>query len=441
MTYQEALRYLDRFVNYEKKDISGPGISFKLDRMKRLCSLLGDPQKEVRAVHVAGTKGKGSTSAMIQSILKSSGFKTGLYTSPHLVSFRERIRIGDELIPEADVGDILDEIKPAVDAMGGDEPSFFEIYTALAFLYFRTKGADFAVYEAGLGGRLDATNVVDPLVNVITPISYDHTAILGDTLEKIAHEKAGIIKSGDICVSAPQDPRALRAIAKACKEKDAELILVGRDIKYDEESADDEREVFSVTGLFGKYESLHMKLLGSHQVMNAATAIGAVEAMRLSGVSVGSGAVRRGIGSAVWPGRLEVVRKRSPRIILDGAQNAASADALQRSIRKLFKYGKLILVLGVSKDKDIKGILKELVPISDLIILTRSEIVERAMDPEAIRALITPKSKAVAVTQDVGDALALGLSKAGRSDLVLVTGSLFIVGQARKILVKDSLYA
>jgi dihydrofolate synthase / folylpolyglutamate synthase len=437
MTYQEALQYLNRFVNLEKKNVYDYNLSCKLDRMRRLCSILGDPQDAVRAIHVAGTKGKGSTSVMIQSILKNSGFKTGLYTSPHLASFRERIRIDDELISESDVGSILDTLKAAVDEMGGDEPSFFEIYTALAYLYFKAEGADFAVYETGLGGRLDATNVVEPLVCAITPISYDHTGILGDTLEKIAYEKAGIIKNDNICVSAPQDPEALSVIEKVCKEKDAELVLVGRDIKFSELSASGEGEVFSVTALFEKYENLHMKMLGFHQVVNAAVAIGVIEGLRLSGVSVGKPAIKRWIGSVTWPGRLEVVRKRSPRIILDGAQNKASADALARSVRKLFKYGKLILVLGVSKDKDIKGMLKELVPISDTIILTKSEIADRAMDPAAIHGLITPKSKDVIITRDVKDALGKAIRKAGPSDLVLVTGSLFVVGQARKILVKD----
>ncbi len=437
MTYQEALQYLDRFVNLEKKDVYDYDLSFKLDRMRKLCSLLGDPQDEVRAIHVAGTKGKGSTSAMIQSILKNSGFKTGLYTSPHLASFRERIRIDDELISEDDVGGILDTIRAAVDEMGDDEPSFFEIYTALAYIYFKDKGADFAVYEAGLGGRLDATNVVEPLVCAITPISYDHTGILGDTLEKIAYEKAGIIKNNSICVSAPQPAEALSVIEKVCRERDTELVLIGRDIKFNELDASGEQEVFSVTALFEKYDNLHMKLLGFHQVINAAVAIGVIEGLRLSGVSVGRPSIKRGIESVKWPGRLEVVRKRSPRIILDGAQNKASADALARSVKKLFKYGKLILVLGISKDKDIIGILKELVPISDTIILTKSEITERAMDPAAIHGLITPRSKDVIITRDVKDALDKAIRKAGPSDLVLVTGSLFVVGQARKILVKD----
>ena len=439
MTYKEALQYLSRFIDLEKKDTYDYNLSFKLDRMRKLCSLLGDPENAIKSIHVAGTKGKGSTAAIIQSILTASGFKTGLYTSPHLVSFRERIRINDEMISEADVCRTLDIVKDAVEKLGDDKPTFFEIYTALAFLYFKEKDVDFAVYETGLGGRLDATNVIEPLVSVITPISLDHTHILGNSLDKIALEKAGIIKEDSICVSAPQKDRALDVIEDVCKEKDAQLILVGRDIMYKETSASDEETVFDLTGLFAKVTNLHLKLLGSHQVVNAATAIGAVEALRLSGVSVQEDAIKRGVQSVRWPGRLEVVRKRSPRIILDGAQNKASADELSRSVRRLFKYKRLILVLGISKDKDIKGILRELVPIADSIILTKSKMADRAMDPESIKGLITPKTKDVSITQGIKDALDKAMSQTRPADLILVTGSLYVVGEAREILVKDEL--
>ncbi len=437
MTYQEALKYLNLFVDFEKRDSYDYNLSFKLDRMRRLCSLLGDPQNDVKSIHVAGTKGKGSTCAIIQSILVHAGFKTGLYTSPHLVSFRERIRIGDDVISESEVCRLLAVVKEAVDKLGDDKPTFFEVYTALAFLYFRDNDVDIAVYETGLGGRLDATNVIEPLVSVITPISFDHTHILGQSLSKIASEKAGIIKEGSICVSSPQEGAALKEIDSICSAKLSQLVLVGRDIIIREVSASDEESVFDIKGLFGKYTNLHLKLLGFHQIVNAATAIGAVEALRLSGISVDADAIKRGVESARWPGRLEVVRKRSPRIILDGAQNKASADELSRSVRKLFKYKRLILVLGISKDKDIKGILKELVPISDAIILTKSKLVERAMDPEAIKGMITPIDKVISVTLSTKDALDKAMSVAKPSDLVLITGSLFVVGEAREILVKD----
>jgi dihydrofolate synthase/folylpolyglutamate synthase len=436
MTYRESLDYLNSFIDHEQKS-AYDYTSFKLDRMVRLAAALGDPHKEVRSIHVAGTKGKGSTSAIIHSILRSSGLKAGLYTSPHLVSFRERIRINDTLISEESVGSLMDRIREAVDTMAEDRPTFFEIYTALAFLYFKKKKADIAVYEVGLGGRLDATNIIEPLVSVITPISYEHTDILGATLAAIAGEKAGIIKEGSVCVSAPQEKEALAVIEARCEEKESGLILAGREIRFEELKATDEREVFSVAGLFGQYKDLHMKLLGAHQVVNAAVAIAAVETLRFSGMTISPEAIRKGVEEAKWPGRLELI-KGSPRFLLDGAQNQASAHALALAVKRQFKYRKLIIILGVSKDKGIKGILKELVPIADAIILTRSRLVERAMDPAMIKQLITPKDKDVTVTDRTGDALVHARRKAAPQDLVLVTGSLFIVGEAREILMKDN---
>jgi dihydrofolate synthase/folylpolyglutamate synthase len=432
MTYRESLDYLNSFIDHEQKSAYDYA-SFKLDRMARLAAALGDPQRSVPSIHVAGTKGKGSTSAIIQSILAAAGKKVGLYTSPHLVSFRERIRINDTLISEENVGVLMDQIKEAVDAMPEDRPTFFEIYTALAFLYFKKKKADIAVYEVGLGGRLDATNIIDPMVSVITPISYEHTDILGSALGQIAGEKAGIIKVGSVCVSAPQEKEALAVIEARCAEKESSLILAGREIRFEELKATDEREVFNVAGVFGQYRDLHMKLLGAHQVVNAAVAIGAVEALRFSGLTISPEAIRKGVAQAEWPGRLELI-KGSPRFLLDGAQNQASAHSLALAVKRQFKYRKLIIILGVSKDKGIKGILKELVPIADAIILTRSRVVERAMDPAIIKELITPKDKDMTVTRNTGDALVHARRIAAPQDLVLVTGSLFIVGEARALL-------
>ena len=227
MTYPEALRYLESFINYEKMDGYNYKSSLKLERMKRLAALLGDPQNSAKSVHIAGTKGKGSTASYVYSILKSAGFRTGLYTSPHLVDFRERIRIGgpstspgqsrakpgdDRLISEKDLSSIVEKIRDVVDSsMKNDKPSLFEICTALAYIYFKEKKADLVVYETGLGGRLDATNIIEPLVCAITPLSYEHTDKLGDTLEEIAGEKCGIIKSGSICVSAPRQNYSSRS--------------------------------------------------------------------------------------------------------------------------------------------------------------------------------------------------------------------------------------
>jgi len=432
MTYPEAVQYLETFINYEKKDEYGYRQSFKLERMRNLVSLLGDPQKGINSIHIAGTKGKGSTSAITQSILRNAGFKTGLYTSPHLVSFTERIRIDDTLIPEDDVGRLLEKVKTAVDKMADDRPSFFEVYTAIAYLYFQEKKADFAVYEVGLGGRLDATNVIEPLVCAITPISYEHMDKLGKTLREIAAEKAGIIKDNAICVVAPQEEEAFVTIEEIAAKKNARLVVVGRDVQFKEITSRDEKEIFTVSGLADEYPLLEMRLSGSHQVANAATAIGIVESLRFFGITVRPDAIRQGIASANWAGRLEVMGRR-PYLVLDGAQNRASAKALAAATRKLFRHKRSILVLGVSKDKDIKGILDELLPRSDSIILTKSKVVERAMDPAKIKELINSKYKNVILTSGVEEAIERARALAGPEDLILITGSLFVVGEAREI--------
>lgn len=431
MTYQEALQYLNSFVNYERVDSYDYKKSLKLDRMRKLARLLGDPQEGINSIHIAGTKGKGSTAAIIHSILKSAGFKVGLYTSPHLESFRERIRINDEVISEEDISGLSERVRNVLDKINDDTPSFFEAYTAMAYLYFKENKVDFAVYETGLGGRLDATNIITPLVSAITPISYEHTQKLGGTLKEIAGEKGGIIKDRAPCVSAPQEREAEKVIENICKKKRAKLILVGKDILFEELNADEEGERFNVLGLFGEYPILETALLGAHQVVNAATAVGILEALRLYGLTVPSEAVRDGIRGVRWAGRLEIVQ-RNPLIVLDGAQNRASANALAKAIKKIFEYKRLVLVLGVSKDKDIAGILKELLPLSDSIILTKSKVAERALEPSKIKELITSGLEA-GLSSSVEEALDLARSKADKGDLILITGSLFIVGEARAL--------
>jgi dihydrofolate synthase/folylpolyglutamate synthase len=430
MNYEEALRYLDSLTNYEAKDKYDYNQSFTLDRMRRLASFLADPQKNFKSIHIAGTKGKGSTSAITYSILKSAGYKTGLYTSPHLVSFRERIRIDDQLIGEDDIARLLTKIRDAASGMKEDAPTFFETCTAIAYLYFSEKRVDFAVFEVGLGGRLDATNIIEPLVEAITPISYEHTDKLGNTLTSIAGEKGGIIKDDSFCVIAPQEKEALDAIIKICSDRKAKPVIVGKDIKFKELELGDSKEYFVVSGLSGDYLELEMSLLGSHQIANCATAIGIMEALRFHDINISADAIRKGVKNAKWPGRLETVSK-NPRIVLDGAQNRASANALKKSVNRNFKYKKLILVLGVSKDKDIKGILEELTPIADKVILTKSKIKSRAAEPSMIKELIPSSAKSVYMTDTVDGAMEKAKSFAGVDDLILVTGSLFVVGEAK----------
>ncbi len=435
MTYSEALQYLDSLINFEKVDGYNYKASLKLERMERLAALLGDPQKATRSIHIAGTKGKGSTASYVHSILKAAGFKVGLYTSPHLISFRERIRINDELISEESLARILTNIKEVIDnSMRDEAPTFFEAYTALAYLYFKEKKIDFAVYEVGLGGRLDATNVVEPLVSAITPLSYEHTEKLGSTLEKIAVEKCGIIKTNAICVSAPQEKEALEIIEGICRDRKARLILVGRDIMFKELRSGEDGEIFDVSGMLGEYPGLSSRLIGSHQIVNAALAIGIIESLKFHDIVIPAKAVRKGIENAEWEGRLEIIDKK-PLIVLDGAQNRASAHALSEAVKKIFKYKRLILVLGVSKDKDIKGILEETLPMSDSVILTKSRVLSRALEPLKIKEVIDKvKSDAldISLTSDTQAALNKALSMADPDDLILVTGSLFIVGEVKE---------
>lgn len=432
MTYQEALRYLDSLINYEKRDDYNYREPARLGRMQRLADTLGNPHTGIRSVHIAGTKGKGSTAAMTHSILMAHGYKAGLYTSPHLVTLRERIRIGDELIGEDDVARLVSELKKAADRMVDDPPTFFELYTALAFLYFKERKVDIAVYETGMGGRLDATNIITPLAAAITPISYDHTENLGDSLKSIASEKAGIIKKGSVCVLGPQEAEALEAIEYIARAKDAKLYRVGSQILFEELTAcSGTKEVFSVFGLFGEYPFCEIGLLGEHQIVNAATAVGIIETLRFSDITVTQDAISEGLKKARWPGRVEVV-KHEPLVVLDGAHNGASSRALAKTMRRNFSFKRLFLVLGISKNKDIKGIVEELEPIADEVVLTRSNVPGRAEEPGNIMKFLRRDDNVVMRT-DLKGALDEALSRATAEDCVLITGSIFLVGEARAI--------
>jgi dihydrofolate synthase / folylpolyglutamate synthase len=441
MTYSQAIGYLKSFINYEKITDWSYKESFKLKRFRDFLAVIGDPQEGLKCVHVAGSKGKGSTCAFISYILREAGYKAGLYTSPHLNDFRERIRIlnpksqipnhksgGDfeGMIPKKELLRLVKRLKPVIDKFNlrlKQEPlTFFEVYTALAFVYFKEKKVDFAVLETGLGGRLDATNTVNPLVCVITPISYEHTRQLGSTLRQIATEKAGIIKGRNLVViSAPQEKEALKVIKRKCKHTGARLYEVGKDIKYQKTG-----NTFTVFGLNAIYPDLRTRLLGSHQLINASAAIGAVEALSFYR-SQAANFIREGLYNTVWPGRCEVISKK-PLIILDGAQNAASARVLKKAIKEKFPYKKLVLVLGVCNDKDIKGICREFYDFSDKIILTKADN-PRASEPRELAGYFSGKE--FYITVGTKEAKSKALSLAGKQDLILVTGSLFVVGEFR----------
>jgi len=444
MTYPAAIRYLESFLNYEKTLTYPYNESLKLERVRGFLEFIGSPQDSLSCIHVAGTKGKGSTCAYITYILREAGFKVGLYTSPHLVDFRERIRIlapssqlpapsrdFEGMIAKRKLAALAERLRPALDEYHQRSEygplSFFEVYTSLAFVYFKEKKVDFAVLETGLGGRLDATNVVNPLAAVITPISYEHTDKLGNTLREIAGEKAGIIKNcrgswvvgrGLTVVSAPQEKEALTVIRDRCRDAGARLCEIKNSAKVSQ---------------------LKTRLIGRHQLVNAAVAMAAVEVLGDYGIKVSAAAIKKGLHKTVWPGRCEVILKR-PLIVLDGAQNAASAKALAQAVKSNFKYKNLILVLGISADKDIAGICRQLCPLADRIILTQADN-PRAASVEQIESIVLGLGSwvlgRIVKTESVRDASLEARKIAGKDDLILVTGSLFVVGEFRQLWIRS----
>ena len=429
MTYKEALLYLDSFIDYEKIPYYEYKTSIKLNRMERLLDAVGNPQRGLKTIHITGTKGKGSTAAMVSSILTEAGFKTGLYTSPHLISFRERIRLNKKEISEDKICEILDEIRPAAEKIRKDEKiSFFELYTTLAFLYFKKENVDFAVLEVGMGGRLDATNAADSTVSAITPISLEHTDKLGTTLGEIALEKAGVIKEKSVCITAPQKPEALRVIKDVCCRKNATLHCLEGDILFEEGSLDGTSQNFSVKGRFARYDDIKLKLLGRHQIVNASLALGIAESMRAYNSVVPEEAIRKGISNTYWPGRLEVINN-DPLVVLDGAQNAESAKALVDAIKRHFSFDRVILILGISRDKDIKGIS------TALSNLAREVIVTEVKNPRAARAEEIAEffhKDRVTIIPDSGEALDEAYRRAKEKDLILAAGSLYLAGEIKE---------
>jgi len=406
--------------------------------MVRLLRFLDEPQEKLRIIHIAGTKGKGSTCAFGAHILNQAGFKVGLYTSPHLVDVRERIRLlkiaKEDKISQKDFARLIGKIKPYAEKLRETKLgnlSYYEILTALGFLYFKEKKVDFAVLETGIGGRLDATNTAPSLVSAFSPISYEHTQVLGKTLTKIAEEKAAIIKQkSKIVVTAPQRPAVLKVIRRRAKKVGARLYEVGKDIQVRERSASLSGQSFDVKGVSCEYRGLNLKLLGKHQVINAAVAVGCIESLRRFGVKISQQAIRSGLRKTVWPGRLQMISQR-PRIVLDAAHNQASACALKEALNRFFKFRSLTLVFGVSQDKDARGILRELAPQAARIILTRAKS-PRAMPPAAIRSFIKTNERPIIITRKPARALEIARQSAGPQDLILICGSLYLLGEILK---------
>ena len=439
--YRQSVEYIYSFSDYETTHKLRDSVSYDLRRVYELMHLLGNPHLKARTIHIAGTKGKGSVASMIASVLTTSGYKTGLYTSPHLIDIRERFRIDGKMISEEEFTDIVEELKPAVDAVNRRAAygllTTFEIMTALCFVFFTRHDIDFQVVEVGLGGRLDATNVVSPEVCIITPVNLDHTDVLGDTVAKIAAEKAGIIKEGVPVVASPQTDEAMEVIERVCFEQHSRLIKIGVDVKWQDAGFNPEKLNIKVEGRLNDYE-LSLPLLGCCQMENAAAAVAALEVLIEKGFDISPSGITQGMGQVKWPGRFQVMGK-NPCIIIDGAHNVLSARELKKSLRYYYKdyfsmdktksLGKTILVFGASSDKDIQGMADELAPLFDEVIITRSSH-PRSMDVLTLAAGFGNRGLEVESTATVPEALELAVSQAQGTGLICIAGSLFVAGDA-----------
>jgi dihydrofolate synthase/folylpolyglutamate synthase len=440
-TYQQALDYLYSFIDYSlQRTYQYSSRTLDLGRMHALLSLLGDPHKEYAVIHVAGTKGKGSVSAMVESVLRAAGFRTGFYTSPHLIDFCERIRSGGKPIPHERLAELVGPLRDPVAKVAG--LTTFEITTAAAFQYFKEERADVVVAEVGLGGRLDATNVITPLVSVITSLSYDHTHLLGNTLAEIAREKAGIVKPGVPVVSSPQEGEAMKVLLAVSQERHAPLSLVGRDWHFAPErhdldgqsfflwSAGDQTKVDTILAQGGNPQQIapryEIPLLGYHQIINAATAVAALQSARERGLNVPEDAVRDGLRSVRWEGRFQLLY-RSPMVVVDSAHNVDSARRLRTALDDYFPGRRVVLIFGASDDKDISGMLDELLPRISRVIATRSTH-PRAAEPEKIAALARERGCPAETSGDPAPALEHALTLTGAEDVLLAAGSLFVAG-------------
>jgi dihydrofolate synthase/folylpolyglutamate synthase len=445
MTYDEAVQYWFGRINYEQKTPQ-PG-DFKLDRMRLLLDRLGHPEERYRIVHLAGSKGKGSTSAMLAAVLRAEGYRVGLFTSPHLVHVEERIQVDGQSITRLELAARLSEIRDVARATRGadgqpldDGLTFFEIATAVGLLHFAYRRAEWAVLEVGLGGRLDSTNVCRPRAAIITSISFDHQEQLGYDLVSIAREKAGIIKPCVPTISGVQQPEARAAIVDRCAAIGSPLLQLGRDFEVQHEPAridGEERPAHArVTTWRRTYPDLTLKLVGAHQAANAALVVACLEVLRQQGVPIGDGALFDGLAHVDWPARLEVL-SRHPTIVLDCAHNVASAEALRDALFSSFPTaGKRYLVFAVSRDKDYAGMLRILEPMFDQIVMTRFEKNPRYVQPESLQAALGTPAKAV-LAQSPADAVALVKSRLTPDDLLCVTGSVFLAGEVRPLFVPE----
>jgi len=415
MGYRSAIAYLYGLQKY--------GIKFGLTSISQLLATLGNPHHRIRCIHIAGTNGKGSTAAFIASILTAAGYKTGLYTSPHLITFTERITINNREISHDSVARLTGLIRDAASPL--DNITFFECATAMAFLYFAEQKVDCAVIETGMGGRLDATNVIHPILSVITSISREHELYLGNTILKIAEEKAGIIKRNGVLLTSVRNSAVLQLFRKRCRNLKSAMFVLGKDFALQPRPDN----TLAYRGLAHDMRRLQLGLRGEHQLDNGALALAAAEVLGQNGFAITDTAVRRGLKTVSWPGRLETAQSR-PLVVFDGAHNPAAMRCLRKSICNVFDYERVLLVLGIMHDKDIRAMLKEIMPIAGKVFLCRP-CMERAASTAELARMLQNSGVGWVEMKSVGDALLRALREARRRDLVCITGSLFTVGEAK----------
>ena len=430
MTYKEAMDYI--------LNVGKFGSNYGLERTYRLLELLGSPQEKLKLIHIAGTNGKGSTTAMITKILRGFGYKVGMYTSPYLEEFEERIQINGDKINKVTLVNLLEQVKIAIDKVieeGYEHPTEFEIITALMFLYFYNEKVDYGVIEVGLGGRLDSTNVLNPKVSVITSISLDHMNILGDNLKDIAKEKAGIIKNGVPVILYPQEKEAEEVILKTAEEKNSKVYFVKKengkliDINYEELY-----QKVQIEGCKNTY-TINLPLLGEHQIMNLGVVLNTIEALfEIENIPIDKNIVEKSLEDVKWVGRLEVLG-RKPTILIDGAHNIDAIKSLKRNVGKYFKYNKIYLLLGILADKQVKEMIEEITPMAEKVYALTPHS-ERAELSEDLKIEIQKCNSNVVAMENYEEAFLLALKEANEEDLILISGSLYMIGDMRKIITK-----
>ncbi|HUE17932.1 MAG TPA: folylpolyglutamate synthase/dihydrofolate synthase family protein [Planctomycetaceae bacterium] len=452
-TYDQAIEFIFGRINYER--VAGVAYSAddgKLERMRRLLSLLDRPDERLPVVHIAGTKGKGSTSVMIAEILSAAGYRTGLFTSPHVAAFEERMVVDGESPAPEQVVELVNRLVEPVERMDrspqGGGPTYFELATALAWLYFLDRGAEVAVLEVGLGGRLDATNVCRPLVGVITNISRDHTNVLGSSLAQIAAEKAGIVKPGIPLISGVAAGPADDVVERVCRREASPLHRLGRDIEWRstddsplgaaaKASVSERRIAIDVQTPWGQWTRVPVPLRGLHQASNAALAVATAGLLAARNLRIASRAIYDGMSAVRWPARIEVIAE-SPLVVVDAAHNWASTEALARTLESQFSARRRILVFAATKDKDVGGLLRLLLPRFDTVILTQYRTNPRGVAVEELAALAQATSlRTCHVAADAASAWQIARRLAARDDLICITGSFFIATELRAVILND----